>query len=84
MCIPHIGTKRKLLTKAGSTNILVHIVATYDVFQACVALGYISPDIHAHVDTFAVYNGMVREYTENLIIRRILVVKCIIFCWDHL
>ena len=30
--IPHIGTKRKPLTKAGSPNILVHVVATYDTF----------------------------------------------------
>ena len=32
--ILHIGMKRKLLTKAESPNILVHMVAMYDTFQA--------------------------------------------------
>ena len=56
--IPHIGTKRKPLTKAASPNILVHMVATYDAFQAvldilcCHALRYLL-DIHARVDTLA-------------------------------
>ena len=40
--IPHIDTKRKPLTKAGSPNVIVHVVATYDNFQAdsasCVAV----------------------------------------------
>ena len=31
--IAHVGTKRKPLTKAGSSNILVHMVATYDAIQ---------------------------------------------------
>ena len=34
VCIPHIGTKRKPLTKAGNLDILVHVVATYDASQA--------------------------------------------------
>ena len=62
--IPHIDTKRKLLTKAGSTNILVHVVATYDAFQA--VLGFLCRhvlrcvlDVHACIDAFAAYNGMV-------------------------
>ena len=88
VCIPHIGTKRKLLTKAGSSNILVHVVATYDTFQA--VLGFLChhvlhlPDIHACVDAFATYNTMVRGYTKNLVVRRTLVIKLIIFCLDHL
>ena len=86
--IPHIGMKRKLLTKAGSANILVHVVATYDAFQA--VLGFLCchvlrlPDVHARVDAFAAYNGMVREYMENLVIRHTLVIKCILSCCDHL
>ena len=76
--IPHIGTKKKPLTKAGSPNILVHVVATYDAFQA--VLGFLCHnvlrcllDVHTHVDA---YNRMVRGYT-NLIIKRIF-----FFC-DH-
>ena len=34
-------------------------------------------DIHTRVDTFAVYNGMIRGYTENLVIKLTLVIKCI-------
>ena len=88
MRIPHINMKRKPLTKAGSPNVLVHVVATYDAFQA--ALGFLCchmlhlPDVHARVDAFAAYNGMVRGYTENLVIRHTLVIKCIIFYRDHL
>ena len=37
--IPHIGTKREPLTKAASPNKLVHVVATYDAFQA--VLGFL-------------------------------------------
>ena len=87
--IPHIITKRKPLTKAGSTNVLVHVVATYDAFQAVLSflchhvLGCLL-DIHAHIDGFASYNGMIRGYTENLVIRCKLVIKRIIFCRDHL
>ena len=88
MRIPHIDTKRKPLTEAGSPNILVHVVAMCNAFQA--VLGFLCchvlrlPDIHTHVDAFAAYNRMVQGYTENLIIRRTLVVKRIIFCCDHL
>ena len=81
--------KRKLLTKAGSPNILVHVEATYDAFQA--VLGFLCRhvlecllDVHARTDTFAAYNGMIRGYTDNFVIRRTLVVKRIIFCRDHL
>ena len=87
--IPHIGTKRKPLTKAGSPNILVHVVATYDAFQA--VLGFLCrhvlgclPDVHSRTDAFAAYNGMIRGYTENLVIRCTLVINRIIFCHDHL
>ena len=65
MRIPHISTKRKLLTEAGSPNILVHVVATYDAFQTvlgflcCYVLRHL-PDIHAR-DVFAAYNRMVED-----------------------
>ena len=55
--VPHIGTKRKPLTKAGSPNILVYVATTYDAFQA--VLGFLCchvqhfPDVHARVDAFA-------------------------------
>ena len=68
--------------------ILVHMVATYDAFQA--VLGFLChhvlclPDVHVHVDAFAAYNGMVRGYTENLVIRHTLIIKCIISCCNHL
>ena len=60
MCIPHIGMKRKPSTKAGSPNIPVHMVATYDALQAVLSLlsHYVLqrlPDVHTCVDTFAVY-----------------------------
>ena len=42
------------------------------------------PDVHARVDRFATYSVMVRGYTENLVIRHTLVIKCIIFYRDHL
>ena len=48
---PYIGTKRNPLTKEGSQNILVHVVAMYDAFQA--VLGFSCrhvlhlPDVHA-------------------------------------
>ena len=78
--IPHIGTKRKPLTTVGSPNIFVHVVATYDDFQAI--LGFLCHhvlgcflDVHARVDVFVVYNEMIQGYTENLIIRCILVIK---------
>ena len=77
--ISHIGTKRKLLTEAGSPNILVHVVAMYDAFQA--VLGVLCchvlhlPDVHTRVDEFAAYNGVVRGYTENLVIRCTLIIK---------
>ena len=87
--ISHICTKRKLLTKAGSRNILVHVVATYDNFQA--VLGFLCHhvlrcllDVHARVDALAANNGIIRGYTENLGIRCKLVIKCIIFYCDHL
>ena len=61
--IPHLCTKRKPLTKAGSPNILVHVVATYDTLQA--VLGFLCRhvlgcllDIHARVDGLAENNGM--------------------------
>ena len=68
VCIPHIGTKRKLLTKAGSPNILVlvHMAATYDNFQDL--LGFLCRhvlvsllDVHTRIDAFAAYKykGMV-------------------------
>ena len=57
--IPYIDMKRKPLTKAGSSNILVHVVATYDDFQA--VLGFLCRhvlgclfDVHARADAFAV------------------------------
>ena len=84
--IPHIDTKRKPLTKAGRPIILVHVVAMYDAFQA--VLGFLCRrvlqcvlDVHTRVDAF---NGMIRECTKNLVIRRTLVIKHIIFCCDHL
>ena len=93
VCIPHICTKRKPLTKAGSPNIhvLLHVMATYmyDAFQA--VLGFLCRhvlgcllDVHARADVFAAYNGMIQGYTENLVIRHTLVVKHINFCSDHL
>ena len=79
--IPHIDVKRKPLTKAGRPNILVHVVAMYDAFQAI--LGFLCRrvlrcvfDVHTRVDAF---NGMIRECTKNLVIRRTLVIKRIIF-----
>ena len=87
--IPHIVMKRKPLTKAGSTNILVHVVATYDAFQAvlgflcCRVLGCLL-DVHARADAFAVYNRVIRGYTENLVIRRTLFIERMIFYHDHL
>ena len=82
--IPHIGTKRKSPTKAGSPNILVHMVAMYDAFQAI--LGFLCRhvlrcfvNVHVHVDAFAAYNGMIRGYTKKLVIRCTLVIKRIIF-----
>ena len=83
MCIPHIGTKRKPLTKVGSPNILVHVEAVYNDSQVVLdflcrhVLGSIL-DVHARADAFATYNGMIRGYTENLVIRCTLVIKCII------
>ena len=84
--IPHIGTKRKPLTKAGSPNILVHVVATYDDFQTSLLCrhGLRLPDTRARFDTFAEYNGIVRGYTKNLVIRLTLIINSIIFCHDHL
>ena len=82
--IPHIETKRKPLTKVGSPNIIVHmVVAMYDTLQA--VLGFLCrlvlhlSDVHAHVDAFAAFNGMVQGYSENLVIRRTLVIKRAIF-----
>ena len=79
--LPHIAAKIKPLTKAGSLNILVHVMATYDTFQT--VLGFLFYhllrcflDVHAR---FAAYNGMIRAYMENLVIRRTLVIKRIIF-----
>ena len=72
MHIPHIGTKRKPPTKAGNPNILVHMVAMYNASQA--VLGFMCclvlhlPDVHARIDAFAAHNGIVRGYTENLVI----------------
>ena len=87
--IPHIGTKIKPLTKAGSSNVILHVVATYYNFQA--VLGFLCRrvlgcllDVHAHSDVFATYNKMVRGYTENLNIRRTIVIKRIIFCPNNL
>ena len=77
--ILHIDTKRKPLTKAGSLNILVHMVATYDAFQA--VLGFLCHyvlgcllDVHARTDTLATNNRMIRGYTENLVMRCTLVI----------
>ena len=74
---PHIGTMRKLLTKAGSLNILVHMVAVCDAFQA--VLGFLCCQVLGcfldRVDAFVAYNEMTRGYTENLLIRRTLVIK---------
>ena len=86
---PHTNTKRKPLTKAGSPNILVHVVATCDAFQAVLGFLYrhvlgCLPDVHAQVDAFDAYNRMIRGYTENLVIRHTLIIKSIIFCSDHL
>ena len=58
--IPHINTKGKPVTKAGSPNVLVHVMATYDDFQAVLGflcrhvLGYLLV-VHACVDVFAAY-----------------------------
>ena len=89
--IPHIGTKRKPLTKAGSPNVIVHVVATYDNFQAvhgflCRHVLGCLLDVHTHSDVFAtyMYNKMVRGYTENLVIRRTIFIKSIIFCPNNL
>ena len=41
-------------------------------------------DVYACVEAFATYDGMIRGYTENLIIRYTLVIKHIIFCCDYL
>ena len=82
--IPHTGMKRKPLTKAGSPNKLVHVVATYNTVQAvlgflcCHVLGCLI-DVNARVDMFATYNGMIQGYTENLVVRCTLFIKCIIF-----
>ena len=79
---PRIGTKRKPPTKAESPNILVHVVATYDaVLYFLCRLGQYLPNVYARVDAFAAYIGMVRGYTENLVIRHTLVIK---FCCDDL
>ena len=87
--IPHIGTKIKPLSKAGRSNILVNVVATYDAFQD--VLGFLCRhvlrcllDVHAHVNVLAANNGMIQGYMENLVTRRILVIKRIIFFRDHL
>ena len=87
--IPHIDAKRKPLTKAGSPNILVHVVATYDDYQA--VLGFLCRHVlgcllvvHARVGVFAAYNGMIRGYTENLVIRCTSAIRRIIFCHAHL
>ena len=79
---PHISTKRKPLTKAGSLNIPVHVVAMYGAFQAVYVLGFLCRhvlrcllDVHARVDAFATNNGMIRGYMENLVIRSTLVIN---------
>ena len=41
-------------------------------------------DVHVRVDAFATYNEMIRGYTGNLIIRRTLVIKYILFFRDNL
>ena len=78
--IPHISTKRKPLRKAGSPNIIVHVVATYDTFQAvldflCHHVLQCLLDVHACIDALAANNGMIPGYTENLFIRRTLVIN---------
>ena len=84
-CVRHIFescSPRQGLTKAGSSNILVHMVGTYDAFQA--VLGFLCrhglrlPDVHAHFDALAANNGMVRGCTDNPVSRHALVNKCII------
>ena len=87
--ILHIDTKRNPLTNAGNPNILVHMMATFDDFQSVLdflchyALGRVH-DVHACVDVFTAYRGMIRGCTENIVIWCILVIKHIIFCCDHL
>ena len=58
-----------LLTKAMSSNTctVVDVVATCDAvlgFFCRRVLGCLL-DVHARVDPFAAYNGMIRGYTEN-------------------
>ena len=81
--------KRKPLTKAESPNILVHVVASYVAFQA--VLGFLCRhmlqrvlEVHARVDALAAESGMIQGYMENLVIRHTLVIKCIIFCRNHI
>ena len=79
LCIPHIGTKRKPLTKAESRK-LFQVVLSF--FFCCHVLRL--PDIHPHVDKFVAYNGMVLGYTENLFITCTLIIKHLISYRDHL
>ena len=68
--IPRIGTKRNPVTKAGSPNILVHVVATYDALQAvlcffCCHMLRCLLDVHTRtrVDAFAANTGMIQGYS---------------------
>ena len=65
--ISHIGTKRKLVTKAGSPNILVHVVATYDAFQA--VLSFLCRHVHYISLTFTlklVHLLRITEWYEDI------------------
>ena len=79
--------KRRPLTEARSPNILVHVVATYDAFQAVLGFLYRHvlplPDVHTCVDVFATYNGMVQGYMKNLV-NRLTLIKSINSCRDDL
>ena len=80
MCILHIGTKRKLLTKAGSPNILVHVVALYDAvlgFLCCRVL--CPPDVHTRVSVFAVH-GLLGSYLFDVSII-IVLYACDFLCF---
>ena len=81
--IPHIDTKRKLLTKVESPNILVHVVATYDALASCVAICYISLTFTLTLTCLP----RITEWYEDIrrtFIRHTIVIQCIIFCCNHL
>ena len=61
---------------------------TYDTFQA--VLSFLRchvlhlPDAQVCIDSFVAHNKIVRKYTKNLVIRHTLIIRCIIFCLNHL